>query len=577
MANFDPSKKLAGLLVPVFALRHTKDFGIGDTIAVRDAIDFCAEHGFSVLQLLPIHETVGDHSPYNPISSRALSPALLALTEEAVPGLNAGERDRAAPESWLVQLRTAAVKQNSVQPLKLQILLAAHRGFRTAYPPESPLGREFEEFKTNQPWLPAYTLFRVLVREYEGNPNWSEWRPEHQSLASAETWFSRHPERAGLTYLRDGFAYIQWVAWRQWRAVRDYADEREVSLMGEMSFGVGRCSVDVWALPELFDPDWSLGTRPISYFDTNRDSERWGQNWGLPAYRWENHRSTDFAWLRERIAAERQFFHICRLDHLRGYFRGYMFPWPGGAVHTEFAKLTEEEARQRTGGKLPRFVPGPDDDPVTSKMNDLQGRELIAVIQKAAGEMRLIAEIMGAMPDYMRQAIEDLAMPNLTFPQLERNPDRSLHPIESLRVLSLAAYANHDHAPLASCYLRWVEDTKADPNGPGAIDLRNILKFIGWTEKPPDKLTDELLLAFQRRLFQTPCFLAVLMSSDLLGTGQRFNLPGSYGAGTWSERLELPLPEYERHPVFGPRVAAIRSLIVETDRKPREISPPAQS
>ncbi len=577
MARLNLDQKVAGLLVPVFALRHAHDFGIGDTLAVKEAIDFCAGHGFAVLQVLPIHETVGDHSPYNPISSRALSPTLLALTEESVPGLVAADRDAAAPESWLAQLRAGNVKQNSVQPLKLQILLAAHRSFRATHGEDNELAREYAEFQENQPWLPAYTLFRVLVREYEGNPNWAEWRPEHHSFASAETWLSRHPERTGLAQLRDGFAYIQWVAWRQWRDVRAYADERGVCLMGEMSFGVGRCSVDVWAWPELFDGDWNMGTRPIAYFDTNKDSEHWGQNWGLPAYRWENHRSTNFAWLRERIAAERQYFHICRLDHLRGYFRGYQFPWPGGAVHAEFAKLTEEEARQKTGGKLPRFVPGPDDDPVTSKINDLQGREIITVLQKAAGEMQLIAEIMGAMPDYMRQAIEDLRMPNLTFPQLERNPDRSLQPIDSFRELSLAAYANHDHAPLASCYLHWIEQAKASPLSTGAIDLANILKFVGWEKSPPDKLNDELLLAFQRTLFQTPCFLAVLMSSDLLGTTQRFNLPGSYGAGTWSERLELPMGEYERHPVYGPRIAAVRHLIAETGREPAELAALAQS
>lgn len=69
------NKNLAGLLVPVFALRHANDFGIGDTLAMKEAVTFCKENRLAVLQTLPIHETIGDHSPYNPISSRALSPA----------------------------------------------------------------------------------------------------------------------------------------------------------------------------------------------------------------------------------------------------------------------------------------------------------------------------------------------------------------------------------------------------------------------------------------------------------------------------------------------------------------------
>ncbi|HEY8965392.1 MAG TPA: 4-alpha-glucanotransferase, partial [Candidatus Methylacidiphilales bacterium] len=66
--HLDPERKLTALLAPVFALRRDKDAGVGDTQAVREAVDFCAKMGFSVLQMLPIHETVGDHSPYNPVS-----------------------------------------------------------------------------------------------------------------------------------------------------------------------------------------------------------------------------------------------------------------------------------------------------------------------------------------------------------------------------------------------------------------------------------------------------------------------------------------------------------------------------
>jgi 4-alpha-glucanotransferase len=567
--SFRPGRKYAGLLVPAFALRHERDFGIGDTLALREAIDFCADQRFAVLQILPVYETVGDHSPYNAISSTALSPALLALTEEDVPGLTAQDIESAAPESWLARLRVGGVSYNSVNPLKLQILLGAHRGFSERVPADDPLAREFADFReSRKSWLEPYTLFRLLIREYEGNPNWTDWRPEHQSFAEASTWLERHPERERLLRIREGFAFIQWVAHRQWQKVRAHAEERGVMLMGEMSFGVGRCSADVWNHPELFDLDWNVGTRPITYFDTNKDSERWGQNWGLPAYRWENHRSTGFAWLRNRVASARQYFHVCRLDHLRGYFRAYMFPWPGGARHAEFSKLTEEAAKQLTGGRLPRFVPGSDEDPVSAKINDLQGRSLIATIQEAAGDMYLFAEIMGEMPGYMRAALDDLRLANLTFPQLERGPDRSLHPKDSFRVLSLATYANHDHAPLAAFYLHLRENARQDPQGDAAKDLENLLAFVGWSQPPPDTLTDDLLAALVRTLFETPCQLAVLMSSDLLGIAQRFNLPGSYGAGTWSERLELPLPVYATHAGYAGRIATVRALIAATGRAP---------
>lgn len=558
-------KRRAGLLVPVYALRHARDFGIGDTAALKDAIDFAAETGFSVVQILPIHETFGDHSPYNPISSRAHSPALISLSPQEVPGLTHAILEQAAPESWLAQLRTGNVRHEAVQPLKTQILLTAFYHFVSLDSAETHT--EFAAFEEEHAtWLHSYTLFRLLVREYEGNTQWADWRPEHQTYDTAAAWLMQHPAREDLELLRRGFAFIQWISWRQWKSVRAHANEQGVRLMGEMSFGVGLNSADVWANQSLFDVEWSLGTRPLAHFDTNKDSERWGQNWGLPPYRWENHRSTSFAWLRGRIAWEKEFFHGCRIDHLRGYFRAYMFPWQGGARHVEFSNLDAEQAALITGGLLPRFVPGPDDDPVAAGMNELQGREIIGQLIEAAGEMDLVAEIMGDMPDYMKRTLEDLQLANLSFPQLLRDAEGAIIPLDKFRELSLVTYANHDNAPLASLYLQLRHDASEDPQGPAAAELRALMAFAGTNGHLPDALDDVLLRGLQAALFRTSGRLAVLMCSDLLGVPLRFNLPGSYGRGTWSDRLELPLHELQRHPVFGPRILVATELVRESGR-----------
>lgn len=551
------AKRRAGLLVPVYALRRAHDFGIGDTAAVIEAIDFAAEQGFSVLQILPIHETFGDHSPYNPISSRALSPALLSLSAHEVPGLTQAILEQAAPEAWLAQLRVGNVSQPAVHALKTQILLTAWYHFQALDSPGA--FDEFGAFRRDQAdWLEAYTLFRLLVREYEGNTEWTDWRPEHRSFEGASSWLLQHPAREDLELLRSGFAFIQWVGWRQWKAVRNHADQRGVRLMGEMSYGVGATSADVWANPELFDLEWSVGTRPLAHFDTTKDSERWGQNWGLPAYRWENHRATAFAWLRGRIGFEKEFFHACRIDHLRGYFRAYMFPWLGGAQHVEFSALDEKEASEKTGGRLPRFIPGPDEDPVTAALNEIQGRELIGQLIYAAGEMDLVAEIMGEMPDYMRRTLEDLKLANLSFPQLLRTPAGTVIPPEQFRELSLVTYANHDNAPLASLFS---STSEKDRN-----DLRALLSFCGQSTTATAELDDEVLASLQRSLFSTSGRLAVLMISDLLGVPLRFNLPGSYGRGTWSTRVEAPLADLVRHPIFGPRIERVKGLIEASGR-----------
>jgi 4-alpha-glucanotransferase len=166
--------------------------------------------------------------------------------------------------------------------------------------------------------------------------------------------------------------------------------------------------------------------------------------------------------------------------------------------------------------------------------------------------------------------LDELDIPNLIFPQLERNEDRSLKTPASYRTLSLCSYANHDHAPLAALYLRLRSEAKENPQGTAAQDLATLLDFIGWTGPHPAEMNDALLTAFQRALFQTPSLLATLMSSDLFGTPQRFNLPGSYGADTWNQRLEQPLSAVVSDPVLGPRVAIAAQVIAESGRTPPE-------
>ena len=57
--------------------------------------------------------------------------------------------------------------------------------------------------------------------------------------------------------------------------------------MGDIPFGVGRFSADVWANRDIFDLEWSGGAPPEKVFKVDAFTEKWGQNWGIPNYRWE--------------------------------------------------------------------------------------------------------------------------------------------------------------------------------------------------------------------------------------------------------------------------------------------------
>src|SRR3984885_7459527 len=109
-----PEKKIAGILAPLFALRRENDLGIGDLEALRQFIDWAAEIGFKLVQLLPINEVGGDHSPYNAISAVALEPTTLHLAPGSPEDLSQDDFDAVVGGIDLGKLRKGAVKHEPV-------------------------------------------------------------------------------------------------------------------------------------------------------------------------------------------------------------------------------------------------------------------------------------------------------------------------------------------------------------------------------------------------------------------------------------------------------------------------------
>src|SRR6186997_379179 len=114
--NLSPDKKIAGVLAPLFAL-------------LREFIDWSAEGGFKLVQLLPINETGGDNSPYNAISAVAIEPTTLELVPGTPPELTQEIFDRVVEGVDLTKLRRGHIKYRRVKKLKRQLLEAAFENF----------------------------------------------------------------------------------------------------------------------------------------------------------------------------------------------------------------------------------------------------------------------------------------------------------------------------------------------------------------------------------------------------------------------------------------------------------------
>ena len=567
--------RLAGTLVPVFALRHEKDFGIGDTKAVLDAISFCAEHKLGLLQLLPINETGADNSPYNAISSVALDPVYLTLTPEEVPGLLPEILTELVPDSLRAELQAGSVQYGRVKELKLEILSRAYVEFEAIDLAEgTDTAYEFQAFvEGNMGWLPGYTLFRTLLNEYNGNALWHEWNKEHQGLVSAETWLYTAREREEMVRYRQFTAYVQWITWRQWADVRAWADKHKVRLVGDIPFGISRYSADVWAERELFDLTWSGGAPAEPFFAGDEFLRRWGQNWGIPLYDWEAHRAQNFAWWKQRVAATGLIFHSFRIDHVLGFFRLYSFPWQP-QENGEYALLNPEEAKEKAGGRIPHFLPRADVPEENAQKNCAEGEALLRMIQEAAGKTSVVAEDLGVVPEYVPELLQKLGIPGFAIPQFIVDPEmREYVPKEKMPELSIATWGTHDHAPL----LTWYQDLTARWKGPNGhepwLDLQRLQRFLGIIKDKEEKepsvsMTPELHKTFIRVLLESNSCWTIFVISDILGVDWQFNRPGTANDGNWSLRMDRPLDAYKGDPVMGPKLEFLREEVLKTQRAP---------
>jgi len=564
--------RLAGTLVPVFALRHEKDFGIGDTRAVRDAIAFSAEHKLGLLQLLPVNETGDDNSPYNAISSVALDPVYLSMTPGEVPGLLPEMLTEMFPDSLRAELQKGAVQYRRVKQLKLELLSHAYVEFEAVDLEEgSDLAYEFQDFvENNMGWLPGYTLFRTLLNEYNNNPLWQEWAPEHQSLVAAETWLTTAEDREELIRYRQFTAYVQWIAWKQWTEVRACADKHQLRLVGDIPFGVSRYGADVWSERELFDLTWSGGAPPEPFFSSGEFLKRWGQNWGLPLYDWNAHRAQDFAWWKQRVVMTGKIFHAFRIDHVLGFFRVYSFPWMP-QQNDEYTYLTPEEAKEKAQGKVPHFIPRADEPEENAALNCAEGEALLRMIQEAAGTTAVVAEDLGMVPKYVPSLLQKLRIPGFAIPQFFVDPEtRQLIPKGLMPEISVATWGTHDHAPLVAWYQDLTRRWRGHDGHEAWLELQRLMHFLGEGEgEPPETLTDNLHQAFMRTLLEAKSCWTILVISDVLGVDVRFNQPGTSNDDNWSQRLEKPLSAYNDDPATGPKFRFLSETISKTEREPK--------
>jgi len=436
-------------------------------------VDFLAEAGQAIWQVLPLGTTGYGDSPYQCFSAFAGNPMLVSAARLHEQGLlDAGTLARLPARRERSDFGAAYEGSRAVAAgLAARIERHARRD-------------AFEAFRERTPWLAEFSLFMAL-RHAQGGRAWPEWpeplrRRDAAALASARHSLAREILEHEV---------MQWAFDAQWRELRAHATARGVALLGDAPIFLALDSADVWAHPELFELDHDqrpLGVAgvPPDYFSAT------GQLWGNPLYAWEVHARDGYAWWGARIEALLGWVDRVRLDHFIGFVRYWDVP---------------PDAPDARGG---RWRPGP-------------GEALFLALNRRLGKLPLVAEDLGETGEDVAELRDELGLPGMCVLQFAFDGDRENPFLPRNQVPNRVAYTGtHDNdttvgwwAQLGEAERRLVRDELGGSSGDIAWDL--ITAGMG---SPADT------------------FVAPVQDVLSLGTEARFNTPG-LATGNWTWRL----------------------------------------
>ena len=329
-------------------------------------VDFLKEAGQSCWQILPLTPTGYGDSPYQSYSTFAGNHYLIDLELLAEEGLLDSEELDAI--CWCD--REDKVDFGRLYNHRLGLL-------RKAFARHGET-EEFARFRAkNDWWLPEFAAYMVL-RDRFGGKSWYEWPQDLRCWgASAMKAAVEYAGYEGYQF----YCFVQYLFYRQWDALRGYAHENGVSIIGDVPIYVPLDSVDVWANPELFQLDEALRPTAVAGCPPDAFSED-GQLWGNPLYRWDEMKKDGYRWWLRRLSAAGRLYDVVRLDHFRGFESYWAVPY-GDAT----AK----------GGK---WVKGP-------------GMDFLRTVQKELPELRFIAEDLGFLTRAVLDLRDDSGLPGM--------------------------------------------------------------------------------------------------------------------------------------------------------------------
>ncbi len=365
-------ERSAGVLLHITSLPGPHGVGDFGPEAFR-FVDWLVSAGQKIWQLLPTTPIGYGNSPYQGVSAFAGSQWMVALESLIERGW------LAAPKLPGEGFAARHVDYDRVLPWRDAQLRTAASGFF-----ERANASDREAFASwceqHVEWLDDYALF-MAIRSPRGGQPWWEWpaplaRREPAALLAARAEYAQE-----IAY----WQFVQWCFDTQARALKTYANERGVAIMGDLPIFVAHDSADCWARPDLYFLDDQFRTTVVAGVPPDSMGPL-GQRWGNPLYRWDRMAGEGFKWWISRVRRSLEHADVVRIDHFRGFAGYYEIP------------------ASRSDATQGRWVPAP-------------GKALFEAIEHALGKLPVVAEDLGLITPDVVELREGCGLPGMRILQ----------------------------------------------------------------------------------------------------------------------------------------------------------------
>ena len=465
----------SGILMPLSSL--PSPYGIGTMgKAAFQFVDFLASAGQKYWQLLPLGPTSFGDSPYQSFSSFAGNPYFvdldLLIKDKLLKPAEVKNRDWGERED---RVDYGKIYENRFAVLRLAYERGAER-----YEEEIAAFRQ-----ENGWWLENYALF-MAIKASQGMKAWSEWPEELRLREDAAMEKARKELRQDVEF----YIFVQFLFYRQWEALRDYAHDKGIRFIGDIPIYVALDSADVWSEPHFFQLDEKNIPKEVAGVPPDAFTED-GQLWGNPLYDYDAMKKDGYGWWIRRIDGAKKLYDVIRIDHFRGFESYWAVPYGDDTA------------------KNGAWKPGP-------------GMGLVGVLTSWFRDLSFIAEDLGYSTPEVRKLLADSGLPGMKILEFAFDAHGD------------SAYLPHNCEENSSCYI-------------GTHDNETVQGWLKWADKPSLRFAERYMhitpdegwnWGMIRSGMATPSRLFMVQMQDLLelGADARMNSPGT-SVGNWQWRM----------------------------------------